>query len=133
MTPAAWLWIPITLAAAAALPEVGSYSARDAAGTPIVVVRGVDGKVTMRSSDTLIAHTHPHGPEFFPRDIGHQGPGKPFTEASDLATKEGQNPEAIIYANGETRFYDDLGPIHGDAPKGFSPVSPDGYIDGNMH
>ena len=36
---------PTPFCPAAALPEVGSYIARDAAGTPIVVVRGVDGKV----------------------------------------------------------------------------------------
>jgi phenylpropionate dioxygenase-like ring-hydroxylating dioxygenase large terminal subunit len=36
---------PTPFCPAAALPEVGSYIARDAAGTPTVVVRGVDGKV----------------------------------------------------------------------------------------
>jgi nitrite reductase/ring-hydroxylating ferredoxin subunit len=36
---------PTPFCPAAALPEVGSYIARDAAGTPIVVVRGADGKV----------------------------------------------------------------------------------------
>ena len=36
---------PTPFCPAAALPEVGSYIARDAAGTPTVVVRGGDGKV----------------------------------------------------------------------------------------
>jgi len=36
---------PTPFCPSAALPEVGSYVARDAAGTPIVVVRGDDGKV----------------------------------------------------------------------------------------
>ncbi len=36
---------PTPFCPAAALPEVGSYIARDAAGTPTVVVRGADGKV----------------------------------------------------------------------------------------
>src|SRR5205823_14050640 len=36
---------PAPFCPSAALPEVGSYVAREAAGTPIVVVRGTDGKV----------------------------------------------------------------------------------------
>ena len=36
---------PTPFCPSAALPEVGSYVAREAAGTPIVVVRGADGKV----------------------------------------------------------------------------------------
>jgi phenylpropionate dioxygenase-like ring-hydroxylating dioxygenase large terminal subunit len=36
---------PMPFCPSAALPENGSYVARDAAGTPIVVVRGDDGKV----------------------------------------------------------------------------------------
>lgn len=36
---------PIPFCPSAALPEVGSYIAREAAGVPLVVVRGVDGKV----------------------------------------------------------------------------------------
>ena len=36
---------PTPFCPSAALPEVGSYVAREAAGTPIVVVRGTDGKV----------------------------------------------------------------------------------------
>ena len=36
---------PTPFCPSAALPEPGSYVAREAAGTPIVVVRGVDGKV----------------------------------------------------------------------------------------
>ena len=36
---------PTPFCPSAALPEVGSYVAREAAGTPIVVVRGPDGKV----------------------------------------------------------------------------------------
>jgi len=36
---------PVPFCPSAALPEVGSYVARDAAGIPIVVVRGRDGKV----------------------------------------------------------------------------------------
>jgi phenylpropionate dioxygenase-like ring-hydroxylating dioxygenase large terminal subunit len=36
---------PAPFCPSAALPEIGSYVAREAAGVPIVVVRGVDGKV----------------------------------------------------------------------------------------
>lgn len=36
---------PIAFCPSAALPDVGSYIAREAAGVPLVVVRGVDGKV----------------------------------------------------------------------------------------
>lgn len=36
---------PTPFCPSAALPEVGSYIAREAAGVPLVVVRGVDGKV----------------------------------------------------------------------------------------
>jgi phenylpropionate dioxygenase-like ring-hydroxylating dioxygenase large terminal subunit len=36
---------PTPFCPSAALPEVGSYVSRDAAGTPIVVVRGSDGRV----------------------------------------------------------------------------------------
>mgnify|MGYP001176902397 FL=1 len=36
---------PIPFCPSAALPDVGSYIAREAAGVPLVVVRGVDGKV----------------------------------------------------------------------------------------
>jgi phenylpropionate dioxygenase-like ring-hydroxylating dioxygenase large terminal subunit len=36
---------PTPFCPSAALPEAGSYVAREAAGTPIVVVRGTDGKV----------------------------------------------------------------------------------------
>lgn len=36
---------PTPFCPSAALPEIGSYVARDAAGTPIVAVRGVDGMV----------------------------------------------------------------------------------------
>jgi len=36
---------PTPFCPSAALPEIGSYVARDAAGTPIVAVRGVDGTV----------------------------------------------------------------------------------------
>src|SRR5215472_19252056 len=36
---------PVPFCPAAALPEVGSYVAREAAGIPIVVVRGGDGRV----------------------------------------------------------------------------------------
>ena len=36
---------PIPFCPSAALPEVGSYIAREAAGVPLVVVRGVDGEV----------------------------------------------------------------------------------------
>ena len=36
---------PAPFCPSAALPEAGSYVAREAAGTPIVVVRGADGKV----------------------------------------------------------------------------------------
>jgi phenylpropionate dioxygenase-like ring-hydroxylating dioxygenase large terminal subunit len=36
---------PTPFCPSAALPEVGSYIAREAAGTPIVAVRGADGKV----------------------------------------------------------------------------------------
>ena len=36
---------PTPFCPSAALPEVGSYVAREAAGIPIVVVRGSDGKV----------------------------------------------------------------------------------------
>src|SRR5471030_1894657 len=36
---------PSPFCTSAALPEAGSYVAREAAGTPIVVVRGADGKV----------------------------------------------------------------------------------------
>lgn len=36
---------PIPFCPSAALPEVGSYIAREAAGVPLIVVRGVDGKV----------------------------------------------------------------------------------------
>lgn len=36
---------PIAFCPSAALPEVGSYIAREAAGVPLVVTRGVDGKV----------------------------------------------------------------------------------------
>jgi nitrite reductase/ring-hydroxylating ferredoxin subunit len=36
---------PAAFCPSAALPEAGSYVAREAAGTPIVVVRGSDGKV----------------------------------------------------------------------------------------
>ena len=36
---------PVALCPGAALPEVGSYVARDAAGTPILAVRGADGRV----------------------------------------------------------------------------------------
>lgn len=36
---------PAPFCPSAALPEAGSYVAREAAGTPIVVVRGSDGKV----------------------------------------------------------------------------------------
>ena len=99
----------------------------------LTIVRGVDGKVTMKQSDTLIAHTHPHGPEHFPRDVGYEGPGKPYSEGSDLATKEGTNPEAIVYATGETRYYDDLGHMDGNPPKGSSPINSDGVIDGKRH
>ncbi len=37
--------LPTPFCPSAALPEPGSYVAREAAGTPIVVVRGADGKV----------------------------------------------------------------------------------------
>jgi phenylpropionate dioxygenase-like ring-hydroxylating dioxygenase large terminal subunit len=37
--------LPIPFCPSAALPEAGSYVARNAAGTPLVVVRGDDGKV----------------------------------------------------------------------------------------
>lgn len=37
--------LPVPFCPAAALPEVGSYVARRAAGVPIVVVRGEDGKI----------------------------------------------------------------------------------------
>src|SRR5713226_10760777 len=36
---------PVPFCPSAALPEAGSYVAREAAGTPLVVVRGPDGKV----------------------------------------------------------------------------------------
>ena len=36
---------PVPFCPSAALPEAGSYVAREAAGTPLVVVRGSDGKV----------------------------------------------------------------------------------------
>jgi phenylpropionate dioxygenase-like ring-hydroxylating dioxygenase large terminal subunit len=36
---------PVPFCPSSALPEVGSYVAREAAGTPLVVVRGADGKV----------------------------------------------------------------------------------------
>ncbi len=36
---------PIALCPSAALPETGSYVAREAAGTPILAVRGADGRV----------------------------------------------------------------------------------------
>ena len=36
---------PVPFCPSAALPEAGSYVAREAAGTPIVVVRGSDGHV----------------------------------------------------------------------------------------
>src|SRR5258708_1966649 len=36
---------PVPFCPSAALPEAGSYVAREAAGTPLVVVRGADGKV----------------------------------------------------------------------------------------
>lgn len=36
---------PTPFCPSAALPEAGSYVAREAAGTPLVVVRGTDGKV----------------------------------------------------------------------------------------
>ena len=36
---------PVPFCPSAALPEVGSYIAREAAGVPLVVVRGIDGKV----------------------------------------------------------------------------------------
>jgi phenylpropionate dioxygenase-like ring-hydroxylating dioxygenase large terminal subunit len=37
--------VPVPFCPSAALPENGSYDARDAAGTPLVAVRGNDGKV----------------------------------------------------------------------------------------
>jgi phenylpropionate dioxygenase-like ring-hydroxylating dioxygenase large terminal subunit len=37
--------LPVPFCPSAALPETGSYVARDAAGTPIVAVRGADGEV----------------------------------------------------------------------------------------
>jgi phenylpropionate dioxygenase-like ring-hydroxylating dioxygenase large terminal subunit len=37
--------VPTPFCPSAALPEVGSYVAREAAGIPVVVVRGADGKV----------------------------------------------------------------------------------------
>ncbi len=36
---------PVPFCPSTALPEIGSYVAREAAGTPLVVVRGADGKV----------------------------------------------------------------------------------------
>ena len=37
--------LPSAFCPSSALPEAGSYIARNAAGTPLLVVRGVDGKV----------------------------------------------------------------------------------------
>ena len=37
--------LPVPFCPSAALPEIGSYVSREAAGTPLVAVRGTDGKV----------------------------------------------------------------------------------------
>jgi len=37
--------VPVAFCPSAALPETGSYVAREAAGTPLIVVRGADGQV----------------------------------------------------------------------------------------
>jgi uncharacterized Zn-binding protein involved in type VI secretion len=97
----------------------------------VTVIRGNGGSVTMRDSDFLLAHTHPHGPEYFPRDVGYEVGKKPEPH-TDLGRKTTPEVEAIVYTNGDTRYYDDLGHMV-QAPKGTSPVSPDGFIDGNRY
>ena len=117
----------------------------------VTVIRGQGGSVKIKGDDVLLAHTHPHGPQYYPVDVGYQPGEKGFSEGSDIARKQeavkdaveklgkkegakkaGQ-PEAIIYTNGESRYYDDLGHMDGTPPGGTSPISPDGYIDGNRH
>ena len=98
----------------------------------LTVIRGEGGKVTIKETDTLLAHTHPHGPEHFPRDVGYRPGERPLPE-TDLGQKTTPAPEAIIYTNGETRFYDDIGHMDGAPPSGHSPISPDGIIDGKRY
>jgi uncharacterized Zn-binding protein involved in type VI secretion len=53
----------------------------------VTVIRGKGGSVDMFSDDILLAHTHPHGPEHFPVDVGWQKEGG-FSKDSDMARKQ---------------------------------------------
>jgi uncharacterized Zn-binding protein involved in type VI secretion len=104
----------------------------------LVVVQGEGRSVSFAKDDTILAHTHPHGPEHFPADVGLQ-PNKKFAPDSDLSKKAAaaeknvadKGTEAVVYNDGSHSHFDETGPRYGEVPD--SPISPDGKIDGKKY
>ena len=91
----------------------------------------------------MLVHTHPcppgGSPDYplgYPYDMGHVMDGVPPVDGSDIAKgapRSQGKPQAVVYDDGSVRYYDGEGPLGSRAPKGQSPVGPDGVIDGQRH
>lgn len=114
------------------------------------LIRGGPTATTIKKSDIMVLHTHPHTPmggggpptggyyQPYPKDIGYNPNGN---HAGDMANEwkphrqapAHQHPKAIIYEDGSVRYYDRNGPMGSNVPPGDRPIRSDGFIDGNRH